>query len=176
MGSIFLGLRLGGGFPSLFEKSLASMKGHGHHMQGAGSGGLLLAAFGLFALASTFQGSSGRVELDSRQPPKVLPVDGDYPGKKGEERLAGKHCPPLHHHVWNREEAQSGAESKDLPAGGASGIPEDGYWPLDTAHGVTPYFSDPSVVYNANVVDFPYGAAARSKRAPRRQQVTVLSQ
>jgi hypothetical protein len=45
---------------------------------------LLLAAcvFVVFALAITFQGSLGRVELDSRQPPKVLPVDGDYPGKK----------------------------------------------------------------------------------------------
>ena len=66
----------------------------------------------------------------------------------------------------------------DYP-GGRTGIPIDSYpeyLGLDTAHGVTPYFSDPSVVYNANVVDFPYGgAAARSKRAPRRQQVTVLS-
>jgi hypothetical protein len=95
------------------------------------------------------------------------------------ERLFCKCCPPPslppRHTFWNREEARAGAEPKDLPAGGTSGIPEDGYWPLDTAHGVTPYFSDPSVVYNANVVDFPYGAAARSKRAPRRQQVTIIS-
>lgn len=124
--------------------------------------GPFLLVLSCFLLASTFGGGflRRRVELDSRQSPKVLPVDGDYPGMK---RLP---LPPSFH-------IRAGSEVGALPAGGTSGIPQDGYWPLDTAHGVTPYFSDPSVVYNANAIDFPYGAAARSMRLPRRQQVTI---
>ena len=80
---------------------------------------------------------------DSRTPPKVLPLDGDYPG-------------------------------------GYTGIPLDGYWTMETSHGVTPYFSDagtdfidagvsPQVVTSPNVLDFGYNPAGAIR--PRSAQM-----
>lgn len=59
----------------------------------------------------------------------------------------------------------------DYP-GGRTGIGIDTYpeyLGLDTAHGVTPYFGDPSVVTNPNALDFPGGFARRSRMTGLRQ-------
>lgn len=92
-------------------------------------------------IACLWQHACMRTELQDRggifTPPKVLPLDGDYPG-------------------------------------GTSGIPLDGYWNMETAHGATPYFSDagtdfmetgvnPQVVTSPNVLDFGYNPAGAVK-------------
>ena len=50
----------------------------------------------------------------------------------------------------------------DYP-GGQSGIPQDGYWPIETGHGATPYYPSggaemsyaTSIVYDPNCIEFP---------------------
>ena len=92
-----------------------------------------------------------RTELgDSRTPPKVLPIDGDYPG-------------------------------------GTTGIPLDGYWTMETSHGVMPYFSDagtdfldagvnPVVVTSPNVLDFGYNPAGAVRPRAKLMRGTALAQ
>ena len=63
----------------------------------------------------------------------------------------------------------------DYP-GGRTGIGIDTYpeyLGLDTAHGVTPYFGDPSVVTNPNALDFPGGFARRPRRMAGLRQMAL---
>mmetsp|Transcript_49696 Transcript_49696/g.155511 ORF Transcript_49696/g.155511 Transcript_49696/m.155511 type:complete len:197 (+) Transcript_49696:206-796(+) len=70
---------------------------------------------------------------------------------------------------------------KSLPVdgnypGGTTGIPIDGYWPLETSHGATPYFGDPTVVTSPNVLDFSYNPAGARRRSRNQLRRTFLSQ
>jgi len=70
---------------------------------------------------------------------------------------------------------------KSLPVdgnypGGTTGIPVDGYWPLETSHGATPYFGDPTVVTSPNVLDFSYNPAGARGRTRNHLRKTFLAQ
>ena len=63
----------------------------------------------------------------------------------------------------------------DYP-GGRTGIGIDTYpeyLGLDTGHGVTPYFGDPSVVTNPNALEFPGGFARRPRRMTGLRQMAL---